>query len=92
MTRKLCEEVVTVSDVSLGEVTRRVVSLEGVVGKHSDRLDKVEAQTTVNTNNISNIDRRLEKIDGNVTWLLRLIIGTIVVAVIGFILKGGFSV
>ena len=35
---------------------------------------------------------RLDKIDGHISWILRLIVGAIVLAVIGYALKGGFNV
>lgn len=35
---------------------------------------------------------RLDKIDGHISWILRLIVGGIVLAILGYALKGGFNV
>lgn len=49
----------------------------------------LETRTTVNEKDIVNINKQLEKISANTTWILRIIIGAIVTALIGLLLKGG---
>jgi hypothetical protein len=49
----------------------------------------LETRTTVNEREIMNINKTLEKISGNTTWILRLIVGAIVTALIGLLIKGG---
>lgn len=34
---------------------------------------------------------RLDKIDGHISWILRLIVGGIVMAILGYALRGGFN-
>ncbi|MEW9139065.1 hemolysin XhlA family protein [Bacillus wiedmannii] len=49
----------------------------------------LETRTTVNEKDIVNINKLLDKISANTTWILRIIIGAIVTALIGLLLKGG---
>ncbi|MFV1457811.1 hemolysin XhlA family protein [Bacillus mycoides] len=46
-------------------------------------------RTTINEKDISTINKQLEKINLNTTWILRIVISAIVMAVLGLILKGG---
>lgn len=39
-----------------------------------------------------NVENRLSSIEGSLTWLVRVIIGAIVLAVIAFVVAGGVSV
>ncbi|MBD5798398.1 hypothetical protein BHU24_05235 [Bacillus pseudomycoides] len=52
-------------------------------------IRSLETRTTVNENDIVNINKQLEKISANTTWILRIIIGAIVTGLIGLLLKGG---
>ncbi|MED0876821.1 hemolysin XhlA family protein [Bacillus mobilis] len=52
-------------------------------------IRNLETRTTVNEKDIVNINKQLEKISANTTWILRIIIGAIVTALIGLLLKGG---
>ncbi|PGL47745.1 hemolysin XhlA family protein [Bacillus thuringiensis] len=51
-------------------------------------IRSLETRTTVNEKDIVNINKQLEKISANTTWILRIIIGAIVTALIGLLLKG----
>ncbi|MGQ3740897.1 hemolysin XhlA family protein [Bacillus sp. Fil] len=52
-------------------------------------IRNLETRTTINEKDISNINKQLEKISLNTTWILRIVISAIVMAVLGLILKGG---
>ncbi|PGT80254.1 hypothetical protein COD86_30955 [Bacillus cereus] len=52
-------------------------------------IRNIETRTTVNEKDIVNINKQLEKISANTTWILRIIIGAIVTALIGLLLRGG---
>ncbi|PGF02741.1 hypothetical protein COM59_30870 [Bacillus pseudomycoides] len=52
-------------------------------------VQSLETRTTVNEKDIVNINKQLEKISANTTWILRIIIGAIVTGLIGLLLKGG---
>ncbi|HHT7152356.1 hypothetical protein BK718_16795 [Bacillus thuringiensis serovar andalousiensis] len=52
-------------------------------------IRNLETRTTINEKDISTINTQLEKISTNTTWILRIVISAIVMAVLGLILKGG---
>ncbi|HFU7080297.1 TPA: hemolysin XhlA family protein [Bacillus cereus] len=52
-------------------------------------IRNLETRTTVNEKDIVNINKLLDKISANTTWILRLIVGGIVGAALTFFLKGG---
>jgi dienelactone hydrolase len=63
-----------------------------------DRFREVEARMTVIEKAIAvdqvtgkGIEKRLDKIEDTLTWLVRLIIGAIILALVGFALGGGFK-
>ncbi|MCS3600158.1 hemolysin XhlA family protein [Bacillus sp. JUb91] len=52
-------------------------------------IRNLETRTTVNEKDIVNINKLLDKISANTTWILRLIVGGLVGAALTFFLKGG---
>ncbi|HHT7227359.1 TPA: hemolysin XhlA family protein [Bacillus cereus] len=52
-------------------------------------IRNLETRTTINEKDISTINQQLEKISLNTTWILRIVISAIVMAILGLILKGG---
>ena len=53
------------------------------------RLNQVETQNAVDEVHRTNVETRLGSIESSLTWLVRLIIGAIVLALLAFILQGG---
>ncbi|MFP3378367.1 hypothetical protein SB767_18390 [Bacillus sp. SIMBA_069] len=51
-------------------------------------IRNLETRTIINEKDIATINKQLEKISANTTWILRIIISTIVMSVLGLILKG----
>ncbi|HHY2677499.1 hypothetical protein [Bacillus toyonensis] len=51
-------------------------------------IRNLETRTTINEKDITTINRQLEKISMNTTWILRIIISAITMSVLGLILKG----
>ncbi|ARZ63600.1 MULTISPECIES: hemolysin XhlA family protein [Bacillus cereus group] len=49
----------------------------------------LEMRTAGNEKDIININKQLDKISANTTWILRLIISGIIGAALTFLLKGG---
>lgn len=52
-------------------------------------IRNLETRTTINEKDISTINKQLEKISLNTTWILRIVIGAVLMAILGLILKGG---
>ncbi|HDR4881344.1 TPA: hemolysin XhlA family protein [Bacillus cereus] len=52
-------------------------------------IRNLETRTMINEKDIATINQQLEKISLNTTWILRIVISAIVMAVLSFILKGG---
>ncbi|MED0965824.1 hemolysin XhlA family protein [Bacillus paramycoides] len=52
-------------------------------------IRNIETRTTVNEKDIVNINKLLDKISVNTTWILRIIIGAIVAGLLGLLMKGG---
>lgn len=52
-------------------------------------IRNLETRTTVNEKDIVNINKLLDKISANTTWILRIIIGAILAGLLGLLMKGG---
>ena len=57
-----------------------------------NRLSALETRAAVDAVQYANIDKRLTSIEDTLKWLLRLIIGSVVLAALTFALSGGFNV
>lgn len=64
---------------------QRITSLEGEVSNLKTRMAVAES-------NIAEIRQDIGGIKDNTTWILRLIIGGLVAAIIAFLISGGFNV
>ena len=64
---------------------QRITSLESKVGY-------LETRVAVAESNIAEIRQDIAGIKDNTTWILRLIIGGLIMAVIAFLISGGFNV
>ena len=60
--------------------------------KVDHRLAMLEQFQAVEANHRINVERRLGGIEESVRWLVRLVGGALILGVIGFALKGGFSI
>lgn len=67
------------------EDKQRISSLEGKVGNLETRMAVAES-------NIAEIRQDISGIKDNTTWILRLIVGGLVGAIIAFLISGGFNV
>ncbi|CUB51714.1 Haemolysin XhlA [Bacillus subtilis] len=50
-------------------------------------ISKLETRTIINEKDISTINKQLEKINTNTTWILRIIISTIITMILSLIFK-----
>ncbi|MBJ8026568.1 hemolysin XhlA family protein [Bacillus cereus group sp. N21] len=71
------------------DVYKKIESLKTEQKEIMRDIRNLETRTTINEKDISTINRQLEKISMNTTWILRIVISAIVMAVLGLIIKGG---
>ncbi|EFI68463.1 Phage-related XpaF1 protein, involved in cell lysis [Lysinibacillus fusiformis ZC1] len=63
--------------------------MEQRVGKLENDMTDVKTQLAVAESNIKEIREDIGRIKDNTTWILRLLIGGLVSAILPFIIKGG---
>ncbi|MFF2339186.1 hemolysin XhlA family protein [Bacillus mycoides] len=73
----------------LQEVKSEVQEIKQDIKDIRLEIKSLEMRTTGNEKDIININKQLDKISANTTWILRLIVGGIVGAVLTLLLKGG---
>lgn len=73
----------------LQEVRSEVQEIKQEMKELQLKITNLEIRTTGNEKDIININKQLDKISANTTWILRLIVGGIVGAILTFLLKGG---
>jgi len=57
-----------------------------------NRVNKLELADAVTNERMNSIQKSLGKIDSNTSWIMRLIISGIILAIMTFLVKGGFNV
>jgi cation transport ATPase len=70
---------------------QRVAKLEADVTMLRDDMVDVKTRLAVAESNIKDMREDISAIKSNTTWILRLIIGGIVGAVLSFIIQGGLK-
>ena len=55
------------------------------------RVSDLETRVAVSDKGGESIDKRLDAIEDSIKWLTRLILGAMILALIGFMLRGGIS-
>lgn len=55
--------------------------------QNQKEVNALTIRTTVSEENIKNMQKILDKINGNTTWILRLIISVIVMAILGLLFR-----
>jgi hypothetical protein len=78
---------------SLGEMVmeHRVDRLEDEVIVLKTEMSDVKTRLAVAESNIKDIKETLSSIKNNTTWIIRLVLGAIILAVLGFIMEGGLK-
>ncbi|HDR8108827.1 hemolysin XhlA family protein [Bacillus thuringiensis] len=71
------------------DVYAKIDSLKAEQKEIMRDIRNLETRTTINEKDISTINKQLEKISLNTTWILRIVIGAVVMTILGLILKGG---
>lgn len=62
---------------------------DGRLTSIEQRLGHLETNDAVAGVNSANIEKRLASIEGTLIWLVRLVIGALLMALLGFALRGG---
>ncbi|PDY65251.1 hypothetical protein COD78_27795 [Bacillus cereus] len=70
------------------DVYAKIDSLKAEQKEMMRDIRALETRTTINEKDIATINKQLEKISTNTTWILRIIISAIIMSVLGLILKG----
>ncbi|MCH4566029.1 hypothetical protein P4T37_23240 [Bacillus mobilis] len=70
------------------DVYAKIDSLKAEQKEIMRDIRNLETRTTINEKDIATINKQLEKISTNTTWILRIIISAITMSVLGLILKG----
>ncbi len=52
-------------------------------------IRNLETRITISEKDISTINKQLEKISTNTTWILRIVVSAVVMGVLGLLMKGG---
>jgi len=73
----------------LQDVRNDVQEMKQEIKEIRFEIKSLEMRTTGNEKDIDNINKQLDKISANTTWILRLIVGGIIGAALTFFLKGG---
>ncbi|EEM52733.1 hypothetical protein bthur0006_29120 [Bacillus thuringiensis serovar kurstaki str. T03a001] len=73
---------------ALEDVYVKIDSLKAEQKEIMRDIRNLETRTTINEKDIATINKQLEKISINTTWILRIIISAITMSVLGLILKG----
>ena len=60
--------------------------------QHDTRLTKLETHTAVAAERAEHIQKSLDKIENGQSWLIRLVIGAMILAAVAFAIKGGLNV
>ena len=74
-----------ISETWRGEVNARLGAIE-------QKITVLETQSAVDEVHRTNVEKRLTSIENTLQWLVRLILGALILAMIGFAMSGGFSV
>ena len=77
--------------IEQGEQKARLQEAHRRLDRHEGRIGKLETSAAVSDERYQNIEKSLKNIQSTSTWLVRLIIGSIVASIIAFIVSGGLN-
>ncbi|MGA4466875.1 hemolysin XhlA family protein [Bacillus bombysepticus] len=70
------------------DIKKRIEELTLQQKETMREIRNLEMRITINEKDISTINKQLEKISLNTTWILRIIIGAVVTGILGLVIKG----
>lgn len=71
---------------------RRMSGVESDIKELKNRMAISETQVAVDQVHRSNVESRLSSIEDTLKWLVRVIIGAMILALVGFAMSGGLNV
>lgn len=80
-------EIITALRIEVAKVNEKLDALKQVSGK----LDAVEKVATEALSSVKSAHHRIDRIDKVLYWLGTTVIGSLITAVVLFIVKGGFA-
>lgn len=69
----------------------RLAKIEADVLENRREIFDLKTRIAVAENNIVEIKGSLESIKNNTNWIIRLILGAIILAIVGFVTSGGLN-
>lgn len=82
-------EIKSANDVRIAALEARTLQLEQQKAAMNERIGKVEIRTAVNERDIIQIKDDVSVIKNNTIWIIRLIVGAVVMAALGLVLSNG---
>ena len=74
------------------DISQQITQAHQRLDAHEGRITKLETHTAVEAVRSEHIQQSLKKIDDGITWVIRLVVGGLILAAIGFAMNGGFHV
>ena len=73
------------------ELSRRVAKIESDMDSIQGDMVKLQTASAAETVHRQNVERRLTNIESSVTWILRIIVGGFLGAILAYSIAGGFA-
>lgn len=71
-------------------IERDLPSLRNKIDQHEGLISAMQMKDAVNDVHNKNIIMRLDKIEGTLVWLNRIVLGGIIAGIVTFLISGGF--
>ncbi|HEF1857202.1 MULTISPECIES: hemolysin XhlA family protein [Bacillus] len=71
----------------MGDIGKEIEELKFTQKEMMRDIRTLEIRTTITEKDILTINKQLEKISMNTTWILRIVIGAVVTGILGLVIK-----
>ena len=71
----------------MGDIGKEIEELKFTQKEMMQDIRTLEIRTTITEKDILTINKQLEKISMNTTWILRIVIGAVVTGILGLVIK-----
>ena len=76
----------------IAQAHQRLDGHDGRLDGHDSRIVRLETHSAVAAERAEHIQKSLDKLESGQSWLIRLVLGGLVMGAIAFLLAGGFHV